>query len=899
MARLKNLQTNYTSGELDPKLRGRRTLKHWFNGARYIRNAILRPQGGLRRRDGGEYKDTTFYNVKRHTNLVVDGTLIDGTGGTVTTANWTRGELDAGLIDGVLTTFSSDTTGTTINFIVDWGVGETELPTGLKIVEAPEVHFLGDGLDRGVTVVVEGSATGVFGGEEVLLGTVLQDFKAGATSAGDPALIYDIPLTTVSVGYRYHRVTFTWVTATSPFCAEVQFFEGGVPSPLGGATPNGGTLANIFDDDATTELVTTANVTTTDPYVVCEFEFPEARDVAFIDVEGLRMTTAVPVAEGIYNGFRVQYTTDGGSSWFDYGEPFDLVDTNDITRRRSEATGARNAKTFRLVKIGDQDGGTSKVAVDNIVMYEELATISPVKQIPFIKDLDTRYMGVMTDQNIRFYKAGVFVADVKSPILGTEIAATDYVQSLDTLLLFNRLHQVHKIFRELGDVEWSSAPQVFTNIPQFDFGDGAEDSFSDTRGWPRCGTFFQGRLWMASPTERPDTVFASKSDALFNFDVGTGLDDEAIVKTIVSDSLVQFHQLYAGRHLYAFGESAEFYAESSDDTIQTPDNFALRRTTKSGSVIGVEPWEVDGAVLFLQRGGSVLREFIFTDTEAAYQASNVSLLSAHLVRSPVDTALRKAISDDDADILFATNSDGTLATFVTLRTQEINAWMMQHTDGSYRSVGIDLDDTFTVVERTVGGSQVQFFEHWRPDQLLDASIRGTAGAPTTSISGLTHLEGRVVEAIVNDVNVGTYTVASGAITVTSFTGDYQVGLAFPNVILDQDFVADPDVELASAQVYIGELPVEGALPDGSIAAQKKRVADAGIEFRLTRHAAINGDDVPFRQLGDAILGQPVPLFTGTHRTGGFLGWDLNGALTITQNRAGELELLAISKKVAA
>jgi len=894
MARLKNLQTNYTSGELDPKLRGRRTLKHWFNGARYIRNAILRPQGGLRRRDGGEYRDTVFNNVLKLVNNAVDGDLIDNSEATSGTSTFDNPDF---LTDGDLLLLTLSPLATTANHIVDWGAANAKDVTGLKMQEGDVWHIFGSDPDQNTTVTVEGSATGVFGGEEVTIGTQVIAMKGGVI-APLGSLTYTMGMDTIGTAYRYHRINFSWSTATRFAPSELLFFENGTPTVLMATAPNGGTAGNAIDDDTSTEVLTTVNLSTTDPYVVVRIELAAAKSIAFVDVVGLRLTLAPPGADDLFDSFIIQSSVDD-AAWTDFGIAIASVSTTDVSRRSSRAGGAVTARYWRLIKTGVQNGGTVKVALDGLTLYEELTTVSPVEQIPFLKSIETRYMGVMTDRNIRFYKGGVFVADVGTPILGSEIEQSDYLQSLDTLLLFHRNHQIHKIFREAGDTDWSSAPQAFTNIPQFDFGAGNEDTWSDARGWPRCGTFFQGRFWVASTNSRPDTVWASKSDDLFNFDIGTGLDDEAIEATILSDSLVAFHQLYAGRHLYAFGESAEFYAESSDDTIQTPGNFALRRTTKSGAKIGLKPWEVDGAVLLLQRGGDVLREFIFTDTEAAYQASNVSLLSAHLLRTPVNMALRKAITGDDADILFVTNGDGTLATFVTLRTQEINAWMMQHTDGSYRATGIDLDDIYTVVERTVGGVQVQFLEEWKPDQLLDASIRGTAAVATTTISGLDHLEGRVVEAIVANVNVGTYTVASGAITVDSFTGDYQVGLAFPNVILDQDFVADPDVTLTTAQVYIGELPVEGALPDGTLAAQKKRVADAGIEFRLTRHARVNGDDIPFRQLGAGILGQPIPLFTGTHRTSGFLGWDLNAALTITQTRAGEIELLAISKKVAA
>jgi hypothetical protein len=46
------LATNFTSGELDPLLRGRSDLEQYQNGLERAKNVMVQPQGGLRRRDG-------------------------------------------------------------------------------------------------------------------------------------------------------------------------------------------------------------------------------------------------------------------------------------------------------------------------------------------------------------------------------------------------------------------------------------------------------------------------------------------------------------------------------------------------------------------------------------------------------------------------------------------------------------------------------------------------------------------------------------------------------------------------------------------------------------------------------------------------------------------------------
>jgi len=52
MSRVVQVQTNFTTGELDPKLRARIDLSQYYNGLQTADNVSIQPQGGLTRRDG-------------------------------------------------------------------------------------------------------------------------------------------------------------------------------------------------------------------------------------------------------------------------------------------------------------------------------------------------------------------------------------------------------------------------------------------------------------------------------------------------------------------------------------------------------------------------------------------------------------------------------------------------------------------------------------------------------------------------------------------------------------------------------------------------------------------------------------------------------------------------------
>ena len=64
MPRLRQLQTNFASGELDPLMHFRVDTGAFKNGARRLRNAILYNSGGAGRRPGTRYASTLVGNTR-------------------------------------------------------------------------------------------------------------------------------------------------------------------------------------------------------------------------------------------------------------------------------------------------------------------------------------------------------------------------------------------------------------------------------------------------------------------------------------------------------------------------------------------------------------------------------------------------------------------------------------------------------------------------------------------------------------------------------------------------------------------------------------------------------------------------------------------------------------------
>ncbi|MGE5503271.1 MAG: hypothetical protein ACM31L_02500 [Actinomycetota bacterium] len=302
--------------------------------------------------------------------------------------------------------------------------------------------------------------------------------------------------------------------------------------------------------------------------------------------------------------------------------------------------------------------------------------------------------------------------------------------------------------------------------------DWEEQAFSAIRGWPTSVCFHQDRLVIGGSRDLPNRLWMSKSSDLFNFDLGTGLDDESIEFALLSDQVNAIRAVFSGRHLQVFTSGAEWMV--SGDPL-TPSKIQLLRQTRVGSPVdrSVPPRDVDGATHFVSRSGRDLREFLFTDVEQAYQAGDLSMLARHLIDRPVD-------QDYDAGrrLFHVVMDGGSLAVLTVYRNEKVTAWTGQATDGAFRSVAAVEDDVFVLVER-----QGQWFVEMFDDTLgLDCALTGSRDTASATWTGLDHLEGRTVRVLADGGALSDLVVTAGRILLDEPARQVQVGLPFTHEI---------------------------------------------------------------------------------------------------------------------
>ena len=414
---------------------------------------------------------------------------------------------------------------------------------------------------------------------------------------------------------------------------------------------------------------------------------------------------------------------------------------------------------------------------------------------------------------------------------------------------------------------------------------GEEDVWSATKGYPRSGTFHEGRLYFGGAKSLPSALFGSKVGDFFNFQESEGLDDDAIFAILSSDAVNAITGLRSGRDLQIFTTGNEFFVQQAEGQPITPGNLTIKAATKSGSKENLMPVAAEGGTIFLQRSGKALREFLFSDVELSYQSNNISLLSSHLLKTPVKMTFRRATSTDDGDLLIIVNGqDGTMAAYSIHRTQKVVAPSEFITDGTFEDCSVDINDIYVIVKRTINSATKHYVEILDDDRTTDCSFQlfdGSADGnkPTsTTVTGLTHLEGKTVEVIRDDIFLGTKTVSSGQVTID------QIPTTYVEIGLHYDVVART-------------LPAEPKLPSGTMVGRKKRIVDASPILFQTQNIAINGKEVPLKQF-PYTLDSAETIFSGRKRVTPILGYSSEVQLEITQTKPLFFTLLGLEYNVS-
>lgn len=419
----------------------------------------------------------------------------------------------------------------------------------------------------------------------------------------------------------------------------------------------------------------------------------------------------------------------------------------------------------------------------------------------------------------------------------------------------------------------------------------SEGAWSQLRGYPRTVTFYDDRLWFGGTTHRPQTLWASVVGDYENFQYGT-IDDDAVNYTINTQDLNTITWMSPGKVLAVGTTGGEFTVggNSLNDPV-TPTSIRILPQTPYGCAGLVRPLRIASSTLFVQREGRTLREYTYNFDTDSYVAPNMNRLAEHITAAGlVDIAYQQ--SPDQ--IVWTPDADGRLLGFTYERAEDVVGWHRHDIGGAVESVLTlphwdgDQDVLWLVVRRTVNGVQVRYIEYMEKyltdsDSFFMDSGLSYDGPPVTTISGLSHLEGRDVAVLADGSVHPSRTVTSGSITLARPASVVHVGIPYI--------------------MKVRTLRVEAGAQDGTAQGKTQRINSLVMRLHETGPGLFYGngttmDELHLRRPGDA-MDAPVPLFTGDTEILPFpSGYDKGATMTIEHRLPLPCTLIALMPQLS-
>lgn len=308
--------------------------------------------------------------------------------------------------------------------------------------------------------------------------------------------------------------------------------------------------------------------------------------------------------------------------------------------------------------------------------------------------------------------------------------------------------------------------------------------FDATGNYPATVAYHEQRRCFAGTLNKPQNFWGTRSGTESNlqYSIPTREDDSLQFRIAARQNQTIKH-LVSLQDLLVLTASSEWRIRSGGPAL-TPLDLDIKAQSGVGAN-DVQPLIVNTTVLFgAARGGHVM-ELGFSNEGGGWVAGDLSLRTPH--RFDGYELLDAALSKSPYPVAWWVSSAGNLLSLTYVPGQNIGAWASHDTDGVFESVCVVAegfeDVLYAVVRRTIEGQTRRYVERMASRRIIDQadaffvdSGLSYAGASTSVLSNLDHLEGKEVAVLADGSVRPPVTVVGGQITLDAPCTKAQVGL---------------------------------------------------------------------------------------------------------------------------
>lgn len=767
-------KSNFTSGELSPTLKVREDIQQYADGCAKLRNMLIYPQGGVKRRPGLEFQEEIKRKRFKTFTLSESNTGSVGiTGATPDLHTWQIDIDSSGFYPEIYD--ATESAGATAS---DFLVARFRAPYIAVEPLIPGVDYTYSGST--ITIPASGDADNpaVIGTDLI---TIVSDIEADEFEETIP--VGDLSNRVSLKQFRFsNQDEYLFVLAN--YCLAVYYADGTgwarkaiKAMPWAGNTINEMVMVQDLDTaifiHSATRTQTFARGSTHEDWTRSNYAFVNIPWVEFQDSASPTGVAQDQVTELLLLNF-------GNYAKFDSGGFYSIF-VNDEETEGAEWKGLNNDEGLYVIdgpgngypkgspstwrtsvahtfEVGDSVSFTfvfhnqaQKNDILNLSGTVTAVSSSPHHSPHIIDEFELNVdSSLFTDWSIGpldYARVANGIDDSNLEIAIANLDGVDGLAGTDVIVTINREGGVggntatitftgensgKRFIVEAGVSDFSQAVKnrdshgvIYVTERTKGYGE-REAAWSERRGWPGCGTFHGGRLWLAGSYSQPQTIWSSRVDAYTDFNSNETLPDFGVNFTIRSETVSPIYALNPGRHLQVFTGEGEYYVPSSSDEVITPENFNLRRSTRRGIKRGTDVHDQNGFTYFLDQYSQAIYGSVFDDSPRAYTNVLVTSLASHLLVNPTELIYRRFSEANECDYLYVVNGDGTLAVLNTLEQESVNGFSLLSTAGSFLSGAVVGEDSLFAIRRNINSVEKVFLERFNSLLYVDSGVHLTS-----------------------------------------------------------------------------------------------------------------------------------------------------------------------------